>query len=667
MHKKIILTIAAAAALLATVMFVADADLSSITLDANGGSIDTTTAYYDTDDGIVYLSDIIYLEPTRDGYTFTGWYDSDGTLVTYIDTTGTVPSVLYAGWEENTYTISYDFGIAGSSGLAISNSNAASYTYGDTITFSDASCAGYEFEGWYSDAELTTELEGITSDMLGDITVYAAWTENTYSITYVLTQDGIDLTEEEITSSNTTSRTVSEKVYFSVAVSLKDGISFDGWYTDDTYTTQIEYISAYTTSDVTVYAHWTRNSYTIKYDYGVLDLDTYTVTNSNPSIYTYGEPITLSDPVTDDPAYTFAGWYTDSDYTTQITTVEADDTGDLTLYALWEANIYTITYVLTDPVLDIDVSLVTNNNPTETDAVGEIVLEDAVFLNEYYSFEGWYLDKARTIPVSVLEDRFCENLTLYALWGDAVYDITYDYGILSDYEELIENTNITTYVPDTTYTLTDLSVDGFVFIGWYEDSSYTQVATGITSDMTGDRTFYAYFSEKTYSITYVLVTNDSLTELEIYNTDNPSIRTTLEEVTLADPTVVSAYYVFVGWYADEELTEQIEVIEAGTAENVTVYACWSAIVTYIPSWGDASLSGGTTTSDARLILLYSLGLDTFTDEQLMISDVNNDGSVNMSDARIVLRLSLSLEDEDDIIETYSLGEISIVNTKLVIS
>ncbi len=78
------------------------------------------------------------------------------------------------------------------------------------------------------------------------------------------------------------------------------------------------------------------------------------------------------------------------------------------------------------------------------------------------------------------------------------------------------------------------------------------------------------------------------------------------------------------------------------------------------------MSDQLTVADARLALRYAAKLETFDSLQLKVADLNNDGSVTIADARLILRVSASLESIDDIKETYSLGEITVVDGEIVI-
>ena len=60
-------------------------------------------------------------------------------------------------------------------------------------------------------------------------------------------------------------------------------------------------------------------------------------------------------------------------------------------------------------------------------------------------------------------------------------------------------------------------------------------------------------------------------------------------------------------------------------------------------YGNVDGNSGITANDARAVLRYSVGLETFTEDQLIAADVNGDGTVNSGDARLILRASVGLE------------------------
>ncbi len=133
---------------------------------------------------IIYNSNsaIIFAEPTKDGFTFAGWYtDSDYTnLITEISIGRTGDIDLYAKWISNTLpdieyfgTITYVL-----NGGTNASGNPDKYLYGDTITFANATKDGYTFMGWYLDQEFNSAITEITASTNGNLTLYAKWQQN---------------------------------------------------------------------------------------------------------------------------------------------------------------------------------------------------------------------------------------------------------------------------------------------------------------------------------------------------------------------------------------------------------------------------------------------------------------------------------------------------------
>ena len=118
------------------------------------------------------------------GYTFTGWYSDDActqlvstdnptqiTCPAYTTETSSATSVtLYAKGTKETYTIG-----VGTAEHGTASVSATTAQYGDTVTFNCTVDEGYEFEGWYSDEELTqlvSESNPYTHSVTGNIMLY---------------------------------------------------------------------------------------------------------------------------------------------------------------------------------------------------------------------------------------------------------------------------------------------------------------------------------------------------------------------------------------------------------------------------------------------------------------------------------------------------------------
>lgn len=117
---------------------------------------------------------------------------------------------------------------------------------------------GYDFGGWYRDADCTTLWNFGSDTVSGDLTLYAKWTLITYHITYDL--DGGSLAGEQV---NPGSYTV-ETGDFILNNPTKQGYLFTGWTQGGgTVLQQTVTIPRGSTGDKTYTAHWTLSAPTV--------------------------------------------------------------------------------------------------------------------------------------------------------------------------------------------------------------------------------------------------------------------------------------------------------------------------------------------------------------------------------------------------------------------
>ena len=154
-----------------------------------------------------------------------------------------------------------------------------------------------------------------------------------------------------------------------------------------------------------------------------------------------------------------------------------------------------------------------------------------------------------------------------------------------------DNNNPDKYLPADVIILSDPTKTGYVFGGWYSNSSYT--GSAITSIVNGssDLILYARWDN---TITYVLNGGEQAQgQIETYNASTP--------VTLLEPT--RSGYEFAGWYEDpNDLNTKIEST-GDLVGNATLYAKWALIYTIDYILND---DGG---NDSSLLKWYSSAKD----------------------------------------------------------
>ena len=315
----------------------------TITYDLDGGTAEGNPDTYTVETDAFTLKN-----PTRPGYTFTGW---SGTGLTGEDNlTVTIPKgstgnrSYTAHWSLNTYPITYDLNGGTASG------NPTSYTVESaTITLNQPTKTGYTFTGW-SGTDLTGEdnlTVTIPAGSTGDRSYTAHWSLNTYSITYDLNGGTV--------SGNPDFYTV-ESAAITLNQPTRIGYTFTGWSGtnltgEDNLTVTIPTGSI---GDRSYTAHWSLNTYSITYD---LDGGT---AFGNPDSYTVeSAAITLNEPTK--AGYVFTGWSgTDLVGEDNLTvTIPAGSIGDRRYTAHWEFDPTIIAALNPTPNVDfLDVSRV---------------------------------------------------------------------------------------------------------------------------------------------------------------------------------------------------------------------------------------------------------------------------------------------------------------------
>ena len=176
-------------------------------------------------------------DPTKNGYTFTGWYNGDSKFD--FDTAITANVTLTAKWTLISYTITYE----GLNGVENPNSVTSYTVESETITLQKATKNGYTFV-WMKGSEEVTQ---ITKGSTGNITLTGKWTAISYEITYVL-PDGV-------TNPNVTSYTIETDTITLQAVS-REGYTFTGWFDAETGGNKVTSIAQGSTGAKTLYAQW---------------------------------------------------------------------------------------------------------------------------------------------------------------------------------------------------------------------------------------------------------------------------------------------------------------------------------------------------------------------------------------------------------------------------
>ena len=202
--------------------------------------------------------------PTRDGYTFAGWFDGEGESAKRMLALPTsMPAGIttyYAKWTADAAYIVFDSQWATEHDVTIEGTTGADVREGATIpSFEDGARAGYTFEGWFD--ESGNEVAALPATFPAGTTVYTArWVQNGNGLIEFYTNGGSDvasLTGIIGTSVATTSW----------PTTTRDGYTFDGWFSDAALTQAAgEFPKTYEEGTLSFYAKWLANPATIAFE-----------------------------------------------------------------------------------------------------------------------------------------------------------------------------------------------------------------------------------------------------------------------------------------------------------------------------------------------------------------------------------------------------------------
>ncbi len=127
----------------------------------------------------------------------------------------------------------------------------ASYPVGSVISKpADPVNTGYNFEGWYRDAELTQPFDFTIPMPNEDITLFAKWSGKEYTVTF-------DANEGTMPESDKTKTVIYSQSYGTLPTPTKVGAYFKGWFTERTGGRQITSDTIVTIpGNHTLYAQW---------------------------------------------------------------------------------------------------------------------------------------------------------------------------------------------------------------------------------------------------------------------------------------------------------------------------------------------------------------------------------------------------------------------------
>ena len=387
----------------------------TITLDAAGGACSAGSMT------VTYGSSYTLPTPTRNGYTFKGWYSGDNRVES-----GTWMReenlALKAVWQGNTYTIRFN-----ANGGELS-STSMNVVFGSNVTLPIPKKKGYKFTGWYSGY---TKVNSGNWNITSNVDLKAEWEIGTYTIKFNPMGGKVSPTTQKFTYGKR----------YTLPTPTKAGYQFRYWVYEDEKVPQTgEWeIEA---DNKTFQAVWEGNPVTIS-----LDPAGGTVSTTSMNL-TVGSKYELPTPYR--TGYSFTGWTSGSKKV--ATSGEWSLTDSRTyLTAGWERAKYTIKFEPAGGKV----------SPSSTSLGYGDTISLPTPTRTGYEFTGWYLDSQK---VSAGPWNVEGNQTLTAGWEGLRYKVVLnpDGGNCSAASvEVVYGSN---------YSLPEAQKTGYVFKGWYSGS-----------------------------------------------------------------------------------------------------------------------------------------------------------------------------------------------------
>ena len=462
--------------------------------------------------------------PTKDKYLFRGWYEdstfskefdfntlitSDMTLYAKWEAANSINEIRLAGdiqygtvsvgtlpsfnpttttdsitidetnsdWVKRTSTTSLWGGFAGNTPVAY-NDGKTYYGYDFCVNTNDGYQLASDLKVIYNGDDVTTTAN-ISRYAWGAYVAVDLGKANGTPVVYTITFNSNDGTSVESQNVN-----AGEKLKEPTPAPTREGFTFDGWYEDSTFSTKFNFDTPIT-DNMTLYAKWTENKYTLTFDANGGSGTMTSVTDLT------GEYTLPANEFTAPSGKQFKGWSltTDGAIVTKV-----DMTENRTVYAIWE-NIPVVTYT---------VSFAANGGTGTMADVTGISGEYTLPANGFTApagkqFKAWSVggvEKAVGDKITVTA-----NTTVTAVWEPipvTTYDLTTSvnggHGTISAGENgITEGTSkIITFTPDSGYEIDKVMVNG---------TETTVTGNTLTVTMDGNKNVVVTYKAIEYTIT----------------------------------------------------------------------------------------------------------------------------------------------------------------------
>ena len=485
-------------------------------------------------------------DPQREGYDFLYYAADDGSPVTFPVKVGGNAS-LTAVYSPREYTIDYWL----NGGSFLSSATTVFTVESGGVTLPELTKPGSSFEGWYLTPDFSGEPVHSVSCAADDISVYAKWDNTVYTVKYELQGGTMSLSNPQTITAES-EQTLSEPV--------RRGYIFLGWFTGPSGGTRYYSVGGENAANLTLYAVWQQSgdAFNVLYDTCGGSL-----LGENPVSVGAGEVCELYG--AQKAGHTFVGWNTSPDGSGKYYDGLYGISCDLTLYAVYAPNTYTVVYRLNGGTYYAGES-----NPNSVRFGQSITLYPAAKAG--HTFVGWFTSREGGEQVVELNSSNILSLsTLYACFTPDVYTVSLN----ADGGEFAFDGNIyAVHSFNVTFgcevELPECTLAGYDFCGWFDCEGNLYESINVLN--VGNLSLTARYREAglTYDIVYNLSGG-------INDSRNPQKVALGQTVRLNQPSRQG--YIFLGWNTSPAGDgEYIECTPADQTETLVLYAVWQEIV-----------------------------------------------------------------------------------------
>ena len=617
-----------------TIHFIEDAPVPeetvTVTFNSDGGS-PVKAATVERGEAVPEPAD-----PTREGYTFQGWYLNG---VRYDFTQAVTEDItLVALWQMQTFTVTFRYENG-------TTDQKIPVNWGQAVAAPETPAKeGYVFVEWRQEG--SESAYDFQTPVKENLTLVAHWEKAIVTVIFDPQNGGSGTTEVKVPHGGMVS---AEQV---PADPTKEGHTFDGWYLGEAPFD----LNTPVTTDITLVAHWTPMQYTVSFQ-------TEGGSEVPPVTVAWGEMASQPEKPTKE-GYRFLGWYLgEEEYN-----FEAPVTSDLELVAKWEIQTFTVTFQVDgeaystaevewnttvskpdDPVKEghlfkgwqlegvpydfavpvtkdleliaawAETVTVTFNSDggssveAATVEKGMVVDQPADPTKEGYTFQGWYLNG---VPYDFTQ-AVTEDITLVALWQMQTFTVTFRYENGTTDQKIPVNWGQAVAAPETP------AKEGYVFVEWRQEGS--ESAYDFQTPVKENLTLVAHWEKAIVTVIFDPQNGGSgTTEVKV-----PHGGMVSAEQVPADPTKEG--HTFDGWYLGEAPFD----LNTPVTTDITLVAHWtpmqytvsfqteggSEVPPVTVAWGEMASQPEKPTKEGYRFLGWYLGEEEYNFEAPVTSDL----------------------------------------------